>query len=86
MPPTFEDYCRRLQREADARTREADGEACSHHLQAFNFGRTVGRMEIARHTFGRRLRWLLCGVAVGVVLAAVSLQIFLSERVMHFAK
>ena len=53
---------------------------------AFNFGRSVGRMENARDAFWLRVRWVLLGAAVGVTLAAVYLQLFLSERILQFAK
>jgi hypothetical protein len=56
------------------------------HLHAFNFGRSVGRMESARDQSGLRLRWLLVGAAVGIAVAALYLQIFLSERILLFAK
>ena len=46
----------------------------------------VGRIEHARDAFWLRVRWLLLGAAVGVTLAAVYLQIFLSERILQFAK
>jgi len=72
--------------EADALALEADVHACSDHLQAFNFGRSVQRMENARDAFWVRVRWLLWGAAVGVALAAVYLQMFLSERILQFAR
>lgn len=86
MPPTFEDYCQKLQNEADARAREAEAHSALVHLHAFNFGRSVGRMESARNQSALRLRWLLLGAAAGIAVVALCLQIFLSERILLFAK
>jgi len=86
MSPTFEDYCRKLQPEADAQALKAEAHSRLDNLHAFNFGRSVGRIENARDAFWLRVRWLLLGAAVGVTLAAVYLQIFLSERILQFAK
>jgi hypothetical protein len=80
MKQTFEDYCRQLKVEADALSRQADSHARFNHLQAFDFGRSVGRIENAYDDFWLRVRWLLLGAAVGVTLAAVYLQIFFSVR------
>jgi hypothetical protein len=86
MSQTFKDYCQRLEVEADALALEADTHSHFDHLHAFNFGRSVGRLEHARDDFWLRARWLLLGAAGGVILAAVYLQIFLSERILQFAK
>jgi hypothetical protein len=72
--------------EVDALAPRAEAHACFDHLHAFNFGRSVQRMENARDAFWVRLRWLLLGAAVGVTLSAVYLQIFLSERILQFAR
>jgi len=86
MSQTFEDYCRKLQREADALAREAEVHSRFDHLHAFNFGRSLGRLENSRGAMGLRVRWLLLGAAVGVTLAAVYFQILLSERVLQLVK
>lgn len=84
MSQTFEEW--KLQTEADVLTLEAEAHSGFDHLHAFNFGRFVGRIEYARDTFGLRVRWLLWGAAVGVTLAAIYLQVFLSERILQMAK
>ncbi len=86
MSPTDEDYCRKLRTEADALGSEAEAHSRFDHLHAFNFGRCMGRIEHARDAFWLRVHWLLLGAAVGVTLAAVYLQIFLSERIVQFPK
>jgi hypothetical protein len=72
--------------EVDAHVPRAEVHACFDHLHAFNFGRTVQRIENARDAFWVRLRWLLLGAAVGVTLAAVYLQVFLSNRILQFTR
>jgi hypothetical protein len=79
MKQTFEDYCRQLKTEADALAQEAEMQSRFNHLQAFNFGRTVGRMEDAREALWLRLHWLLLGVVAGVALGAVG--VLLSGRI-----
>jgi hypothetical protein len=86
MLQTFEDYCRRLRAEGDKASPEAEGCDRFSHLHAFNFGRSVARLEHAREVYWVRVRWLLLGTAVGVTLAAACLQIFLSGRVLQFTK
>jgi hypothetical protein len=86
MPQIFEDCSRKLPTEGDALARRAEAPSRVDHLLAFNFGRSVGRMENARDTFWLRVRWLLLGAAVGVTVAAVYLQNFLSQRILPFAK
>jgi hypothetical protein len=79
MKQTFEDYCRQLKTEADALAQEAEMQSRFDHLQAFNFGRTVGRIERAHAALWLRVRWLLLGAAAGVTLGAVG--VFLSVRI-----
>jgi hypothetical protein len=86
MPPTFEDSSRKLPTKVDALARQAEAHSRIDHLLAFNFGRSVGRMENARNAFWFRVRWLLLGAAVGVTVAAAYLQLFLSLRILTFAK
>ena len=56
------------------------------HLRAFNFGRSLGRIETARDHSWLCFQWLLFGAAVGVVLAAVYLQLFLNARILQIAR
>lgn len=86
MSQTFEDYCRSLQREADVLALEAEARSRFDHFHAFNFGRSVERVEHARDAFWLRVRWLLLGAAVGVILAAVFLQAFPSGRILPMVK
>lgn len=86
MSQTFNEYCRKLQKEVDLAAQEADANARLDHLHAFNFGRSVGRIENACDHFWLRVRWLLLGAAVGVTLGAVWIQIFLSQRILQFTK
>jgi len=76
----------KLQTEADALSMEAEANSRFDHLHTFNLGRCVGGVEHARDAFGLCGRWLLWGAAVGVTLAAVYFQIFLSERVLPMAR
>ena len=86
MPQNFENYSRRLQVEVDALAQEVEARSRFDHLDAFNFGRSVGRIEKARDFYWLRVRWLLMGAAAGVALAAVYLQIFLSDRILQLGK
>jgi len=56
------------------------------HLYAFNFGRSLGRMEMARDLLWLSLRWLLFGAAVGIFLAAVYVQLFLNAGILQIAR
>jgi len=86
MSQTFEDYCRKLQKEVDPTAQDADADARFDHLHAFNFGRSVGRIENACDHFWLRVRWFLLGAAVGVTLGAAWIQIFLSPQILQFTK
>ena len=79
-------YCQSLQAKADKITQNGEGAMRFNHLQAFNFGRSVARLEHARHAFWLRVRWLLMGAAVGVTFAALYFHVFASGRVLHLAK
>ena len=72
-----------LPREVNGRGREAESPSCFDPLQAFSCGRSAGRNEISRIHFCQRIRWLFLGAAVGVALAAVYVQVFLSAPVLH---
>ena len=78
MKQAFEDYCRRLKAEADDLAQEADNHARFNHLQAYNFGRSVGRFENACDDFWLRVRWMLVGALIGATLAAVYHSAFFS--------
>jgi hypothetical protein len=86
MKQTFEDYCRAVKAEAECRAHDAEVRAYADHLQAFNFGRTVQRLEGATRHFWLRLGWLLIGTAIGAVLAAVMVQSFGTGLVWHNLK
>jgi hypothetical protein len=86
MTQTFEDYCRAVEAEAECRARDAEVRAYADHLRAFNFGRTVQRLERAPRDFWLRLGWLLIGAAIGAVLAAVVVQSFGTGLVWHSFK
>jgi hypothetical protein len=86
MSPTFEEYCRELRTEVDAIEQQAEADVRFDHLRAFNFGRSLGRMEQARDHLWLRVRWLLLGAAVGVAVAAVNLQVLLYARILQFTR
>ena len=79
MSQMLQNYSRKLQAEVDALAQEAEAHSRFDHLNAFNFGRSVGRLENARYSFWLRVRWMLVGAAVGVTLAVVYAQILLSQ-------
>jgi len=56
------------------------------HLHAFNFGRSLGRAEMARDRLWLCFRWLLYGAAVGVALATGYIQLFLNARLLQIAR
>ena len=90
MPNTrtgpLEEYCLKLETEADAIGRQAELDACSDHLHAFNLGRSLGRMELSGDQLGRRVRWLLFGAAAGVAIATILLQVYLNARVLFLGR
>jgi len=63
-----------------------ESRARAEHLAAFNFGRTVQRLEDAPRTRHLRVLWLLLGVALGATLTAVYLHVFLSEGIRQVAR
>jgi hypothetical protein len=73
---TFEDYCQELSGQAEQLAQEVEMRECLDHLRAFNFGRTVQRLEDAQHDFWGRVRWLLIGVAIGATFAAGFIQVW----------
>jgi CheY-like chemotaxis protein len=82
----LEEYCLKLETEADAIGRQAEGDARSGHLHAFNCGRSLGRMELSGDQLGLRVRWLLFGAAAGLVIAGILLQVFRSMGVVRLAR
>ncbi len=86
MSPTFEEYCRKLQIEVDALAQKAEVQSCFDHLRAFNFGHSMARIEYARDVFWLRVRWLLLGAAVSMIVTAVHFHILLSSHILQFAK
>lgn len=86
MAQTFEDYCEKLKLEADALAQQADAYSLDDHFHAFNFGRSVERIENSRAHYWLRLRWLFMGAAVGAAIGPVCLHLFLIARILHFNK
>lgn len=87
MSETVAKSRRELPGEDDAFAQQGNAGARFDQLHAFNFGRSLGRSEMARDRLWLSLRWLLFGAAVGVVLAAVYLQIFvLNARFVQIAR
>jgi hypothetical protein len=72
---TFEDYCQELSGQAKQLAQEVEMRECLEHLGAFNFGRSVQRLEDAQHDFWVRVRWLLIGLAIGAAFAAALFQV-----------
>lgn len=79
---SLDEYRRELESKVDAMERQAEVEACSGHLHAFNFGRTLARIELSREQMWLRARWLLFGAAAGVAIAAILLQVFIHPGVL----
>jgi hypothetical protein len=71
---TFDQYCDELRVEAARIGEETEMRARYEHLRAFNFGRSVQRLEDRHHHFWLRLLWLLVGLALGSALVAACLQ------------
>ena len=80
---TFEEYPNRLPAQSGE---EVEARPGAEHLAAFNFGRTVQRHEDRTHTLHLRVVWLLLGVALGAILTAVYLHVFLSKRILEVAR
>ncbi len=76
MKQTFEDYCQELSGKARQLAQEVEMRECLEHLRAFNFGRTVQRLEDAQHSLWVRVCWLLIGVAIGASFAAGFIQVW----------
>ena len=72
----LDEYRRELESKVDAMERQAEVDACSGHLHAFNFGRTLARIELSREQMWLRARWLLFGAAAGVAIATILAQVF----------
>jgi CheY-like chemotaxis protein len=72
----LDEYRRELESKVDAMERQAEIDACSGHLHAFNFGRTLARIELSREQMWLRARWLLFGAAAGVAIATILAQVF----------
>ena len=56
---------------------------CHDHLDAFNLGRCVGRMERDPDDFWLRLRWLLFGAGIGAGFAAVYVGAVANSQIMR---
>jgi hypothetical protein len=66
MKQTFEDYRREVLARADEAAQLGDAHQCSDHLESYNFGRTVQRIESLRRDYWVRIGCLLAGIAIGV--------------------
>ena len=66
MKQTFEDYCREVLARADKAAQLRDAHQCSDHLESFNFGRTVQRIQSLRRDYWMRIGCLLAGIAIGM--------------------
>lgn len=86
MSQTFENSSRKLMMEGDAFARLAGEHARADHLLAFNFGRSVGRMENTCDVSWLRVRWPFMGATVGITVAVIYLQIFSGLHILPFAK
>lgn len=86
MSETTEESRRKLPRDVDAFAQQVQAGIRFDHLNAFNFGRCFGRIEMARDRAWLCFRWLLFGTAVGVALAAVCIQIFLNTLILQIAR
>jgi hypothetical protein len=68
MKQTLLDYCRDVDSRAAKFARAKDTHERRDHLDAYNFGRMVERMDSAKSDRWMRIGWLLAGVAIGVAL------------------
>ena len=78
MTKTLDKYCLELETEVAALEQHAEMDARADHLRAFNFGRSLGRLESTGENWWLRVRWLLFGAAAGVAIAAIFMQHFIS--------
>lgn len=75
MHQTFDQYCEELKTKSIQITDEAEMRARYEHLWAFNFGRSIQRLEDSQRHFWLRVCWLLMGLGMGAALVAGYLQI-----------
>lgn len=66
MRQTLEDYCHEVDKKAERFAREEVTCRQSEHLRAFNFGRTIQRVENSRRDAWLRVGFLLAGLVIGV--------------------
>jgi CheY-like chemotaxis protein len=85
-PPAMEEYCRNLEMEADAIARQAEIDARVNHLEAFNFGRSLARLENARAALRLRILWLLFGAAAGLIIATLYFQAHLNPQILQIPR
>jgi hypothetical protein len=75
MKQTFEEYSLQLSGRAERLAQETEMRDRYEHLRAFNFGRSVQRLEEGRRRLWLRTRWLLLGVVLGALLAVGYVQV-----------
>lgn len=68
MKAALQDYYREVDEKAEQFARETETRECAEHLQAFNLGRMVQRVERVRFERWLRFGWLLVGLVIGAAL------------------
>jgi len=81
VAPEFEEDCSVTGPEPDPAEATAMEERLA-HLRAFNFGRTVQRLEQSRRNAWSRFCWLLAGLLMGVAVSRVYVD-YLQPAITH---
>ncbi len=66
MKVTTDEYYREVVTRAEEAAQLAEMDQRAEHLRAFNFGRTVQRIQNSSYDRWRRLGWLMVGLAIGM--------------------
>lgn len=72
MKQALADYYRETEEKAEAFARQDQTTSRFDHLQAFNLGRMVQRIEYSRRDAWLRVGLLLAGLAIGVAVGRIS--------------
>src|SRR5579872_3658681 len=72
MRASMQDYYREVEERASQFTRDQEMRERADHLRAFNFGRTVQRIERTRRDLGIRIVFLTVGLVVGMTIGRPS--------------